>query len=172
VLPIVAVFVAAITAGIVYFRLHGVHSVSVPSASSAAAAGCGPVAAAFQRHAQAEWLSISGRVSRNLSDSNGKYEHQRFIVTCPSGQTVLIVNDVSIGKRAPVAPGDEVAVHGRYFYNAQGGLIDFTHHDPAGGTGGWILYGGKVYALGQTGVPRKRTSSPLLSTVTPLSRTA
>jgi len=46
----------------------------------------------------------------------------------------------------PVAEGDHVIVHGEYVWNAQGGLIHFTHHDPQGThEGGYIEDNGKTY---------------------------
>jgi hypothetical protein len=46
----------------------------------------------------------------------------------------------------PVAVGDHVIVHGEYVWNAQGGLIHFTHHDPQGThEGGYIQENGKTY---------------------------
>jgi hypothetical protein len=134
--------------------------------------GCREVADAFRGHASGKWLSAAATVSRLLPDSYGRFQHQRFVVRCPSGQTVLIVNDVSVGTRVPAVTGDHIVVRGRYFYNAQGGLMDFTHHDPEGGTGGWILDGGKIYAFGQTGLPRTTKSSPLGSTVISTTRIA
>ena len=48
--------------------------------------------------------------------------------------------------RVPVTEGDHVIVHGEYVWNAQGGLIHFTHHDPQGThEGGYIQDNGKTY---------------------------
>jgi hypothetical protein len=77
-----------------------------------------------------------------LPDSYGRFQHQRFILRCPFGQTVLIENDVSVGQRVPVYPGATVAVHGEFVWNSQGGLIHDTH---GGSEQGWILFQGKVY---------------------------
>jgi hypothetical protein len=135
-----------VVASVVAIRLLASRSGS-PAVPVAAHAGCSRLESAFSHHASGEWLSMSGRVSRLLPDQNGRYLHQRFIVRCTSGLTVLIVNDVSIGKRAPVRPGAEVAVAGQYIWNRQGGLIHFTHHASGGQPGGWILYAGRLYAL-------------------------
>ena len=64
-----------------------------------------------------------------------------------SAQTLLIDNNVDIGKRVPVANGDDVVVHGEYVWNDQGGLIHFTHHDPAHThEDGWIELKGARYS--------------------------
>src|SRR5439155_450297 len=78
------------------------------------------------------WLA-HGNLARLLADDTGPSgTHQRFIMQVSgSSQTLLIDNNVDIGKRAPVTTGDDVTVHGEYVWNDQGGLVHFTHHDPA-----------------------------------------
>src|SRR5439155_33602 len=73
-----------------------------------------------------------GTVTRLLADDTGPSgTHQRFIMQVSgSSQTLLIDNNVDIGKRVPVATGDGVTIHGEYVWNDQGGLVHFTHHDP------------------------------------------
>src|SRR5207245_11540516 len=74
-------------------------------------------------------------------------KHEQFIVRLTSGDLSLLVeHNLSIAPRAPVAVGDHVIVHGEYIWNAQGGLIHFTHHDPEGRhEGGFIQDNGTVY---------------------------
>jgi hypothetical protein len=141
------VLLVALVAAIVALR-HGQTPSDTPSGSQRAAlnAGCGAAQSAFAAHRSDVWVTVSGRVARDLPDSQGQYTHQRFIVRCATGGTLLIVNDVSIGQRAPASVGERVAVRGEYIWNGQGGLIHFTHHDPAGGRGGWIEEGGRVYS--------------------------
>jgi hypothetical protein len=143
VLPVVLAF-ALIVAGLLYVRPNR-HTVTVGDASRAGRVGCSQVATGFRERENGNWLTVSATVTRLLPDSYGRFQHQRFIARCPSGQTILIVNDVSIGQRVPVAVGQRVVVRGQYVWNEQGGLIHFTHHGD--GSGGWILYQGHVYAL-------------------------
>lgn len=107
--------------------------------------GCSQVAADFKQHRSGIWAGFSGRVTRLLADAHGRYTHQRFITACASGQTIEVVNDISIGTRVPVVVGGQVTVRGQYIWNDLGGLVHFTHHDPEGGPGGWIRYGGRTY---------------------------
>jgi len=93
-------------------------------------------------------VTADGVVTRVLADDSGPSgAHQRFIIRLAgSTQTVLVDNNVTIGQRAPVMPGDNVIVHGEYVWNDQGGLIHFTHHDPAPAhEGGWIELKGERY---------------------------
>ena len=87
-------------------------------------------------------------MARLLTDqTSATGTHERFIVKLSSADiTVEIEHNVSIGARVPAAEGDHVTVHGEYVWNAQGGLIHFTHHDPQGThEGGYIEDNGKTY---------------------------
>jgi len=104
---------------------------------------------AYAEHQSGVQVTANGVVSRLLSDDTGPSgTHQRFIVQVKgSTQTLLIDNNVDIGKRVPVATGDEVVVHGEYVWNDQGGLIHFTHHDPDHShEDGWIEVKGVRYS--------------------------
>jgi len=93
-------------------------------------------------------VTAHGVVTSVLTDDGGPSGvHQRFIIRLAgSTQTVLVDNNVTIGQRAPVHPGNDVLVHGEYVWNDQGGLIHFTHHDPAHThEGGWIELSGVRY---------------------------
>ena len=93
-------------------------------------------------------VTAEGVVTAILSDDSGPSgTHQRFIIRLAGAtQTVLVDNNVTIGRRAPVSNGDDVIVHGEYVWNDQGGLIHFTHHDPAPAhEGGWIELHGTRY---------------------------
>ena len=88
-------------------------------------------------------VTADGVVTSVLPDATGP----RFIIRLAGAtQTVLIENNVTVGQRVPVAAADPVTVHGEYIWNDQGGLIHYTHHDPAPGhEGGWIDRNGVRY---------------------------
>ncbi len=73
--------------------------------------------------------------------------HEQFIIRLTSqNMTVEIEHNISIARRVPVKEGDDVVVHGEYVWNAQGGLIHFTHHDPQGThENGYIIDHGQTY---------------------------
>jgi len=77
-------------------------------------------------------VTVDGAVTRLLTDDAGPSgTHQRFIIQVAAAtQTLLVDNNVDIGKRAPVAVGDTVRIRGEYVWNSEGGLVHFTHHDP------------------------------------------
>ena len=116
----------------------------VPAATSDNAA----VERAYAEKRSTVEVTAQGAVTSVLTDDSGPSGvHQRFIIRLVgSTQTVLVDNNVTIGQRAPVLQGSNVSVHGEYVWNDQGGLIHFTHHDPARThEGGWIELSGVRY---------------------------
>ena len=92
-------------------------------------------------------MADQGVVERVLSDDNDGDRHQRFILRLASGQTLLVAHNIDIAPRLnSLAPGDTVAFNGVYEWNAEGGVIHWTHHDPSGKHAtGWLEYGGATY---------------------------
>jgi hypothetical protein len=102
----------------------------------------------FQNHRSNVEVTADGTVVRVLPDrSSATGVHEQFIVKLSSGDiTIEVEHNISIAARVPVGLGDHVIVHGEYVWNAQGGLIHFTHHDPRGThEGGYIQDNGKTY---------------------------
>jgi hypothetical protein len=93
-------------------------------------------------------VTADGVVVRTFTDrTSNTGTHEQFIIKLASQDlTVEIEHNISIGKRVPVAAGDHVIVHGEYIWNAEGGLIHFTHHDPQGThENGYIVDNGTTY---------------------------
>lgn len=88
-----------------------------------------------------------GKVIRLLSDDLDGSRHQRFIVELASGQTLLITHNIDIAPRIDALQvGDRVRFNGEYVWNAKGGVIHWTHHDPKGRhVTGWLIHNGKTY---------------------------
>ncbi|RPI32003.1 MAG: DUF3465 domain-containing protein, partial [Actinomycetota bacterium] len=88
-----------------------------------------------------------GTVIRILADDTEGDRHQRFIVRLASGQTLLIAHNIDVAPRvADLREGDAVAFRGVYQWNAEGGLVHWTHHDPDGSHApGWIRHEGRTY---------------------------
>lgn len=102
---------------------------------------------AFENQQSDVQVRAVGQVIRVLTDDLQGSKHQRFIVRLPSGQTVLIAHNIDLAPRVnSLSVGDRVEFYGEYEWNAQGGVIHWTHHDPAGRhVGGWIRHNGQVY---------------------------
>jgi len=120
-------------------------------ASSTPEAAVHPGDAALARafDEQADDLPVEGRgtVTRILADDTEGDRHQRFIVRLVSGQTLLVAHNIDVAPRIEaLREGDAVAFRGVYEWNAEGGLVHWTHHDPDGShASGWLRYGGRTY---------------------------
>ncbi|OLO06352.1 hypothetical protein BTW08_17970 [Salinicola sp. MH3R3-1] len=102
---------------------------------------------AFETHREAFWIEAAGRVERVLADDREGSRHQRIIVALATGQTLLVAHNIDVAPRlASIAPGDRLRFRGEYVWNAQGGVIHWTHHDPGGERpGGWLELDGRRY---------------------------
>jgi Protein of unknown function (DUF3465) len=89
----------------------------------------------------------TGTVTRILSDDNEGSRHQRFILRLATGRTLLVAHNIDLAPRVPsLKEGDTVSFYGEYEPNAQGGVIHWTHRDPAGRhTAGWLEHEGRRY---------------------------
>ena len=122
------------------------YAVLLASCSTAAPAG-DPIAVAFERRQSDVRVEGEGKVVRTLPDDNAGSRHQRFVVRLSSGQTVLIQHNTDVASRIDVLKaGDVVSFSGEYVWNEQGGLVHWTHHDPAGRhQAGWIKLNDRIY---------------------------
>lgn len=118
-----------------------------PGAGSAVHAGDRALAQAFREQRSGLEVQDRGVVVRLLPDDVQGSRHQRFILRLASGQTLLVAHDIDIAPRvAALRVGDHVAFRGVYEWDAEGGVVHWTHHDPAGThAGGWLRHGGRTY---------------------------
>lgn len=88
-----------------------------------------------------------GRVIKVLRDDNKGSRHQRFIIRLDSGQTILIAHNIDLAPRiAELREGDNVEFYGEYEWNSKGGVVHWTHLDPAGRhPAGWLKHHGQTY---------------------------
>ncbi len=102
---------------------------------------------AYQQQLSGLQVSGSGEVSHILSDDNKGSRHQRFILRLPSGDTVLVAHNIDLApKIKDIKKGDTVQYFGQYEWNSKGGVLHWTHHDPAGRhVGGWLKHKGRTY---------------------------
>jgi hypothetical protein len=119
----------------------------VDSTATAANAGDAVLARAFAEQASSLEVEGLGTVTKLLADDTEGARHQRFIVQLASGQTLLVTHNIDVAPRVgSLLVGDAVEFRGEYEWNAQGGLIHWTHHDPTGShAAGWIKHDGRTY---------------------------
>ena len=107
----------------------------------------GAIETAFKNQQSDVLIQGSGVVIQILPDDTKGSRHQRFILKLASGQTLLIAHNIDLAPRIPgLKKGDRVDFCGEYEWNSKGGVIHWTHHDPAGRhKGGWLKCRGKTY---------------------------
>jgi Protein of unknown function (DUF3465) len=104
-------------------------------------------AAAFSDRAHGRMIVVQGQVTRLLADDDKGSPHQRFVIRTAGGQTLLVSHNLDLAPRLNgLRVGDAVGVHGEYEWNAQGGLLHWTHDDPNGQhAAGYIDWKGQRY---------------------------
>ncbi|MEO6065304.1 MAG: DUF3465 domain-containing protein [Lysobacterales bacterium] len=92
-------------------------------------------------------LEGSGVVVKVLADDNDGNRHQRFILRRDSGGTILVAHNIDVAPRIPgLRQGDTVTFSGEFEWNSKGGVVHWTHHDPAGRhVAGWLRHEGDTY---------------------------
>jgi hypothetical protein len=92
-------------------------------------------------------LQVSGVVERILADDRNGSPHQRFIIRTSSAITLLIAHNLDLAPRLEgLAPGEAVRVVGDYEWNERGGVMHWTHDDPAGyHRAGYVEWRGRRY---------------------------
>ena len=143
---IAALLVAATIAGQQYWRAETAPRV-VPPTTGSTPAPAAATPAAFTTAQTGRLVSVEGRVEQNLADDRDGDRHQRFILRLASGQTLLIVHNIDLAPRLEdLRVGETLRVRGEYVWNEQGGLLHWTHRDPAGRhEPGFIQRSGRSY---------------------------
>jgi hypothetical protein len=136
--------VIAIVAYVGYGQQHRPLS-EVPEAGTAR--NDSVLASAFENHASGIQVQGQGVVTKVLTDDNVGSRHQRFVVRLGSGQTILIAHNIDLAPRITVlGKGDAVEFNGEYEWNEKGGVVHWTHRDPAGRhPGGWLKHNGNTF---------------------------
>ncbi len=102
---------------------------------------------AFESHQSDVQISGVGEVIRVLPDDNQGSRHQKFILRLRSNQTVLISHNIDLAPRIlNLEIGDLVEFNGEYEWNSKGGVVHWTHRDPANiHIHGWLKHNGMTY---------------------------
>ena len=102
---------------------------------------------AFENQQSNLQVQGEGIVIKILPDDRDGSRHQRFILRTSAGQTLLVAHNIDLAPRInEIKEGDVVEFFGEYEWNSKGGVIHWTHHDPARNhIDGWLKHNGRVY---------------------------
>ena len=105
------------------------------------------ISAAFQNHQSDLQVVGKGVVVKTLRDDNEGSKHQKFILKLSSGQTLLITHNIDLAPRInTLRKGDTIEFYGEYEWNPKGGVVHWTHRDPAGRhENGWLKHQSIIY---------------------------
>ena len=136
---------AAVLAGAVLYLARGFHP--VPAGPGPVPPDNSSVTRAFENRRSGVPVEGRGKVVRLLPDDDAGSRHQRFVVRLDPGTTVLVVHAIDVADRvSPLQVGDELSFRGEYVWNPKGGLVHWTHRDPARRhASGWIRRGDQVF---------------------------
>lgn len=125
-----------------YFERLGGHQ-----GSEAASEAAEKLAYAFDNRLTNLQIQGSGIVEKVLSDDTKGRRHQRIIVRVGEGQTILIAHNIDLAPRIQqIKKNDHLEFFGEYEWNSKGGVIHWTHRDPAQKhVDGWLKHEGKIY---------------------------
>ncbi len=89
----------------------------------------------------------TGRIVKQLADDNNGSRHQRILLKLPDGLSILIAHNIDLAPRVEnIQAGDSIEFKGEYAWNAKGGVVHWTHHDPNGRhPDGWLKYQNRTY---------------------------
>src|SRR5690606_37456549 len=105
------------------------------------------VAREFQQRQSDLQVRSSGQVIAVLPDDHEGSRHQKFILELQNGQTVLVAHNIDLAPRIQnIQKQDRIEFYGEYEYSDKGGVIHWTHHDPARKhVDGWLKHQGRTY---------------------------
>lgn len=105
------------------------------------------IASAFASRQSNLQVLGEGEIIKLLPDDNKGSRHQKFIVRVPEGITILIAHNIDLAPRVPSPrEGDMLEFYGEYEWTEKGGVVHWTHHDPAGRhPDGWLRYREQTY---------------------------
>jgi hypothetical protein len=101
---------------------------------------------AFRRKLDKVWVEGVGTVEKTLRDDTEGARHQRFILRLSPRQTLLVAHNIDDAPRLEdLRVGEEIAFRGEYIWNAQGGLLHWTHRKNVANDAGWLERDGRRY---------------------------
>ncbi|QEW06652.1 DUF3465 domain-containing protein [Nitrincola iocasae] len=140
----IIILIIVVFLGYEYIQENGV---DLPNSSSLRSGNDSSIQTAYNNRQSDLQVQGEGIVTTVLPDDREGSQHQKFILKLETGQTLLIAHNIDLAPRiSGLASGDTVEFYGEYEWNAKGGVIHWTHHDPNNRhIGGWLKHKGRIY---------------------------
>jgi hypothetical protein len=137
----VLVIIAVMAYGYINERQVSEPGISSPQGSSTA------VQQAYDNRQSDIQVQGEGIVIGVLPDDVDGSRHQRFILELSHGNSLLIAHNIDLAPRVKgLKKGDKIGFYGEYEWNPKGGVLHWTHHDPADRqAGGRLKHDGQTY---------------------------
>jgi hypothetical protein len=117
-----------------------------PNSGGKPLAGDAAIEGAIREKRSGVVVETAGTVVKLLPDDRVGSRHQRFLLELASGHTVLVAHNIDLAPKIPLREGGRIRIRGQFEWNAKGGVLHWTHHDPNGRRpGGWIDWEGQRY---------------------------
>jgi hypothetical protein len=131
---------------VAYFVALGLRAQEAPDGGSTPTSDQS-IVAAVQSQASDVQVEGEGTVIRELSDDLQGSRHQRILLRLASGGTLLIAHNIDLAPRLDgVREGDTIRFYGEFEWNDKGGVVHWTHRDPAARhIAGWIKHRGRTF---------------------------
>jgi len=133
--------------GVVLYGLFGTNSSILQSSTQQSSASVQKVSSAFRNRQSDVQVGGSGVVIKILPDDTLGSKHQKFILKLSLGQTLLISHNIDLAPRInTLRKGDTIEFYGEYEWNSKGGVVHWTHRDPAARhEHGWLKHKDIMY---------------------------
>ena len=130
-----------------YYRQNGIDHEAASASVAVHSSDDRILANAFSSRQSNVLVHGYGVVTRLLPDDASGIRHQRFIIQLDSGLTLLVANNISLARRIDsLKVGDRIEFKGEYEWSPQGGVVHWTHRDPAGRhSPGWLKHNGTTF---------------------------
>ena len=111
------------------------------------AGDAGKLEYAFKNQISNLQVEGAGTVEKILADDTSGSRHQRIILRTGGNQTILIAHNIDLAPRVEgLKVGERLEFFGEYEWNKKGGVVHWTHRDPAGRhVDGWLKHNGRLY---------------------------
>ena len=104
------------------------------------------IAKAYDSRTSTIMVETEARVVLLLPDIDDLGKFQEFKIELENGHVLRVLHDLEQADRVPVAVSKRIRLRGEYDWSVDGGVIHWTHDDPAGQReGGWIEYQERTY---------------------------